>query len=194
LVAANASRRRWPRAAWRRARWAGTLAEPAHDLVVVDGVDHLGSARRCRGAVVPTISRNAPERARRLSAARHVGRLLLLAHSTKRSFTATTEVLQTFCPGPPGLGDIPERQSLALFGRRHPPALLLLVLGPALRTCLDPRHARAQGLETGRQLLIRAALARAPCSPCGPSRPASPGGTAAICFIILRISANCLSS
>src|SRR6202035_1053634 len=61
--------------------------------------------------------------------------------------------LQTFCPGPPELGEIPERQSLALFRGCNPPAFLLLVFATAAASALAGLHPGPQRFESGRQRL-----------------------------------------
>src|ERR1039458_4779541 len=61
--------------------------------------------------------------------------------------------LQTFCPGPPELGEIPERQSLALFGGCNPPAFLLLVFATAATNGRSGLHSRTERFETGRERL-----------------------------------------
>src|SRR5664280_3192550 len=68
--------------------------------------------------------------------------------------------LQTFCPGPPKLGEIPERQSLALFGGCNPPAFLLLVFGATASNRLRGLHSRAQRLESGGQRVTALCLRR----------------------------------
>src|SRR5580704_375529 len=70
---------------------------------------------------------------------------------TKRSFTATTKFPSNLLSRLLELGEIPERQSLALFGGCNPPAFLLLVFATATAHRLRGLHSRAQRLESRRQ-------------------------------------------